>query len=473
MSRSRPRGAALAVALVLGGAGCAVGPDYERPELALRDAYLEADGAASRPESRPEEAASRPAPWWTSFGDPTLVACVEAAARSSFDLRIASARVEEVFALRGVARAALFPAVDATAGAERRRESGNSLFFSEPLAYGRYRAGLESSWEIDLFGRVKRQIEAAEADAGAADETLADVVRLVVGQTVEEYFNYRGARREAETTARNAEAQRGVVELTERLASSGIGVEADVARAKALLRETESALPALEARATASLHRLATLIGEDAAVTRARLAADASPAAPPTPDPGVPSDILRARPDVRAAERELAAATARIGVATADLFPRLTLTGLFGLESTEPATLFQGDSVSFGVGPSIRWPALDYGATRDRIAAAGARQSAALARYEQTVARAVAEVESALAAARGRRLTLASLAEALAHTREALRLVEERHRVGATSFLDVLDARRRALAVETDFVRTETALLLDLAALRRALGSSG
>lgn len=461
----------LAAALALA-AGCAVGPDYERPDVATPAAYLEAGAAASRPESRTDAAASRPRPWWETFEDPTLVAFVDAAARSSYDLRVAAARVDEVFALRGAARAARYPQLDATAGADRRRESGNSLFFSDPLTYDRLRVGLESSWEIDFFGRVKRQIEAAEADLGAAEETLADATRLVVGQVVEEYVALRGAERERATVARNAEAQRGVVALVERLAATGIGVEADVARARALLSETESAVPALDARIAGGAHRLAVLVGEDASAVKARLAAPTVPVAPTTPDPGVPSDVLRARPDVRAAERELAAATARIGVATADLFPRISLTGLFGLESTEPGTLFQGDSVSYGVGPSLRWPALDYGATKNRITAAGARQAAALARYEHAVAQAVAEVETALALQRGRRLVLDRLAEALGHTREALRLVEERYGVGATSFLDVLDARRRTLAVESDFVRAETALLLDLTALNRALGRS-
>jgi outer membrane protein, multidrug efflux system len=450
--------------------GCAVGPDYVPPTLETRAAYLEGgEGAASRPE---DGAASRAAPWWTTFGDPTLAAFVDDAARGAYDLRVAAARVEEAFAARGVARTAALPNVDATASAARRRESGSGLFFSEPISYDNLRAGLETSWEIDLFGRVRRQIEAAEADAGAAEEALLDATRVVVAEVVAEYAALRGAERELRTTLRNAEVQSGVLNLVERLAEAGVGAEVDAARARSLLNETLALTPNLRARIAEGAHRLSILTGLDAAVVKARLNEGGTPTPPATPEAGVPSDLLRARPDVRVAERELAAATARIGVATADLYPRVTLTGLFGVESVEAESLFESKAVSFGVGPSIRWPLLDYGATRDRVAAAGARQKAALARYEHVVARAIAEVETALAFVAARRATLERLALALAHANEAARLVEERFSVGASSFLDVLDSRRRVLAIETDKVRAETALNLDLVALNRALARS-
>ena len=191
---------------------------------------------------------------------------------------------------------------------------------------------------------------------------------------------------------------------------------------------------------------------------------------PPSPELGIPSDLLRARPDIRAAERELAAATARIGVATADLYPRITLNGRFGMESTEADTLFDSGSFSFGVGPALRWPLLDWGRVRAEIEAQGARQAAALANYERVVAEAIMEVETSLAQLRGRGSSRAQLADAVAEDREALRLIEVRFREGATSFLDVLDAQRRVLAVEAGLARTQTALLLDFVALNRALG---
>ncbi len=230
-------------------------------------------------------------------------------------------------------------------------------------------------------------------------------------------------------------------------------------------------MPLLEGRIAGGAHRLAVLTGGDAADIRKRLAdAGTLPATPPSPELGVPSDLLRARPDIRAAEREVAAATARIGVATADLYPRITLNGRFGIDSTESSTLFDSGSFSFGFGPALRWPVLDYGKVRAQIRAQGARQRAALANYELTVAQAIMEVETSIALLRSRRSSRESLAEALAHDREALTLVEARFREGTTSFLDVLDAQRRVLAAEAGFTRTETELLLDFVALNRALG---
>jgi multidrug efflux system outer membrane protein len=207
-------------------------------------------------------------------------------------------------------------------------------------------------------------------------------------------------------------------------------------------------------------------------VLKQRLAEpDALPETPITPDLGVPADLLRKRPDVRAAERELAAATARIGVATGDLFPRITLDGRFAFDSTETSALFQHDSISFGVGPALRWPLLDFGRVRSRIAAEGARQESALASYERTVAQAISEVEIAVASLRSRGLSRTTLAEAVAANRESAQLIDVRFRAGAVSFLEVLDAQRRVLLVEAELARSQTELLLDFVALNRALGA--
>jgi len=441
-------------------AGCTVGPDYKEPELELRPAFLEAGTEPRVP---------RPAAWWDQLGDPTLRDLIRDAVAANYDLRIAAARVDEARALYRSARADLYPPVDAVGAATRQRDSENSNFGSG--TYNRFELGLATSWEIDLWGRVRREVEAAAADEAAVASLFEDVRRVVIAQVAGEYVEYRGAERELEVARRNIEAQRGTVELTEVLLAEGLGQEADVARARGLLRGTEALVPLIEGRIAGGAHRLAVLTGGDAADIRGRLAATATlPATPPSPELGIPSDLLRARPDIRAAERELAAATARIGVATADLYPRITLNGRFGVDSTESSTLFDSGSFSFGFGPALRWPVLDYGKVRAQIQAQGARQRAALAGYELTVARAIMEVETSIALLRSRRSSRESLAEALAHDREALTLVETRFREGTTSFLDVLDAQRRVLAAEAGFTRTETELLLDFVALNRALG---
>ncbi len=441
-------------------AGCTVGPDYKEPELELRPAFLEANG---------EPGAPRPAAWWEQLEDPTLRDLVRDAVEANFDLRIAAARVDEARALLRETRAELYPPVDAVGDAARQGDSENSNFGSG--TYNRFRVGLESSWEIDLWGRVRRQVEAATADEAATEEILRDVLRVVVAQVASEYVDLRGAEREVDVARRNIEAQRGTVELTETLVREGLGNHADVARARGLLRGTEAAVPLLEARIAGAAHRLAVLTGGDAQDIRRRLdAASTLPGTPAAPELGVPSDLLKARPDIRAAERELAAATARIGVATADLYPRVVLFGRFGVDSTEADTLFDSGSISFGFGPAVRWPLLDYGRVRAQIQAQGARQQAALASYERAVATAIMEVETSIALLRSRRESRESLADALANDREALFLVETRFREGATSFLDVLDAQRRVLVVEAALARTQTELLLDFVALNHALG---
>ena len=446
-------------------AACAaVGPDYVAPEIPMRDRYLEAGD---------ERGSARVEPWWREIDDPALHSLIRDAVERGFDLRIAAARVDELRALRGVAASGRYPSVDAVGSAERLRDSENGAFPGDSDSYGRLQAGLESAWEIDLWGRVRRQVEAADADRAAAERLLEDVRRVVIARVASEYVELRGAEHELAVTRRNLETQRGTAELTESLATEGLGSDADAERARGQLRETEAIVPLLESRIIGGVHRLAVLTGGDAEEIHRRLAAATSwPATPAAPELGVPSELLQRRPDVRAAERELAAATARIGVATADLYPRVTLTGRFGSESDAASTLFDAGSVSFGVGPAVRWRVLDFGRVRARIRAEGARERAALARYERVVAEAILEVETAIASRRARASNRDALAAALGHDREALRLVGERFRAGASSFLDVLDAQRRVLIVEAELARAQTGLLLDHIALSRAIGRS-
>jgi NodT family efflux transporter outer membrane factor (OMF) lipoprotein len=467
MSRSAARSSLAYVRLAsicaLSAAGaCTVGPDYEKPETPMRERYLE---------SAAEPGVARAQPWWLEAQDLTLNDLIRDAASHSYDLRIVAARVDEAIALRGGVASRQFPHVDATASVRHQRDSENGSFPIDSSAYRQFLIGLESSWEVDIWGRVRREVEAATADVEAAHELYLDAVRIVIAQIGAAYFDLRGAERELEVTRRNIEAQRGIVELTERLSAEGLGTDADVARARGLLRETEAAVPLLEARVAGNVHALAVLSGGDAADIRRRVV-ESKPAKilPTAPPLGIPSELLKARPDIRAAERELHAATARIGVATADLYPRVSLTGRFGFESTEGKSLFDAGSMSFGIGPALRWPLLDFGFVRSQIEAQGARQRGVLARYEQVVAQALTEVESSLASLQSRARNRASLAQAVDESRESLRLIDFRFREGATSFLDVLDAQRRLFLVEAELARAETQMLLDFVALSRALG---
>jgi multidrug efflux system outer membrane protein len=458
--------AGIAAVLALG--ACMVGPDYTPPAIETRPGYVET------PPEGPAAAPDGDGLWWHALQDPTLESLVQAAELSSYDLRVAAARVLETQALRSGAQAEQFPNIEAVGSATRLKDSGNTFFKFDGSddTRSQYVVGAQGSWELDFWGRVRRAVEAADADLAAAHELLRDAQRLVVASVASEYVELRGAERELAVARRNIESQRDTLQLTESLVAEGLGNHADVARARGLLRETESTIPLLEARVAGNLHRLTVLTGLDATVLKQRLAEpDALPETPITPDLGVPADLLRKRPDVRAAERELAAATARIGVATGDLFPRITLDGRFAFDSTEASTLFQNDSISFGVGPALRWPLLDFGRVRARIAAEGARQESALASYERTVAQAISEVEIAVASLRSRGLSRAVLAEAVAANRESAQLIDVRFRAGAVSFLEVLDAQRRVLLVEAELARAQTELLLDFVALNRALGA--
>lgn len=455
--------AALAMA-----AGCSVGPRYSTPDAPVRPHYDEA-----RPLDASTAPQDSPRAWWAAVDEGRIRPLAEAAVQSNRDLRIALARVEEVAALRGVAASLVLPGVDVVGSASRLRESANSVGegFDTPRTRNRFAAGLEVSWEVDLWGRVRRSVEAADADVAAAADLAEDAARSIVADVVVEVVRFDGASAELDVTRRNIELQRRSLAVVSRQFDEGFAGRVDVARIENLLRRSEASVPLLEADMSGAVHRLSVLTALDPAETRERLAAPGPTAmGVPAPPVGVPSELLRERPDIRASERELAAATARVGVATADLLPRISLTGSFGVESSEVESLFQRDSISFGVGPALRWPLLDWGRTRAEIRAQGARQRQALARYEQRVITAVAEVETALATLRARTSNVASLGEAQSRARDVERIVGIRLREGTATSLELLDAQRELLGAEAELARASTAHRLAYVSLCRALG---
>jgi NodT family efflux transporter outer membrane factor (OMF) lipoprotein len=447
----------LALLLVAAGPGCAVGPDYRRPELATPEAWHAQPGAA--PGAAEADAAL--AAWWERFGDAQLSALVARAARESVELRFADARVRELVALRGVAGASLWPQLDAV---------GEAAFISGPTENSALGA-LEAFWELDVFGGLRRAVEASEADLGAGIEDRRALLLALVGSVATTYVELRGLESELATVRRNLDAQQETHSLTEAQRRAGLASDLDVERARAQMSLTAAELQPLESARTAARNRLAVLMGAAPGALDAELGDEAPiPSAPAEVVTGVPADLLRRRPDLVRAERELAAATARIGEAEAERWPRFTLVGSVGLRSDDVAKLVAGDGAIASIGPSVTWPIFAAGRIRANIAANDARTEQALARYELALLRALEEAENALDRHAREQLRRVDLRDAVAANRQAVELAQRLYANGLGGFLDVLVAQRLLLEAESRLVASETAVSTSLVSVYVALG---
>lgn len=456
--------AALAAAI----AACTVGPDHVRPSMPVPPSFgeLPANAAATRPTP---DANAR---FWESFDDPLLVRLVEDALVANHDLRIALARLDQADALLRGRRFELAPIVTATGQAGESRSSADQMpgVDRDARDVDSRELAAVASWELDLFGRVRRGIEAGGADAVAAEADLAALQVAVVAEVVGGYVELRGVQKRLQVARGNADNQRETLRLVEARLDAGRGTGFDSARARAQLEGTLSRVPALEAAEAVQMHRLAVLTGQAPGALRAVLSPHAPlPALPPAFDPGTPGELLRRRPDIRAAETRLHAATARIGVATADLFPRFTLGGLIGSQAIDSDALFGRDSETRLVALGIDWSFLDVGRVRARIAAAEAGAEGELAAYQQTVLRALEDTENALVRYARVREEDAHLARAAADSREAARLARVRFEAGAADLFEVLDAERTRLLAEEALAGVRTRSVTGAVSVYRAL----
>ncbi len=460
-----------AAVLLLGAAalpGCVVGPDHAAPVVHTPQRWNAAPGRGLA--SDPVEAE-----WWRRLGDERLTTLVAQSLTANLDIRAATARVREARALRGVAAADQWPTIALDTAYQRQQASGAAPDAPPPGAergpVDLFEAGFDASWEIDLFGRIRRSVEAAQADQAAAEERERDVRVSVAAETARNYVDMRGAQALLDVATRNIAIQTDFLSLTRSLADGGLATDVDVARALAQLRLTESAVPGLHAQVAAAAHRLAVLQGRTPDALIAELGRPAPlPLPPPAVAIGLPGELARRRPDIRAVERELAAATARIGVATADLFPRITLGGTIDLRADAFSGLGDGDSVSWGLGPRLTWPLLDGERIRNRIVAADARAEQSLARYEPAVLRALEECETAMTHFHRQQERRERLDASLSANRDAVRLATERYERGLEPFLTVLDAERDLFSVESEVVQAQTRVLTELIAVYKALG---
>jgi multidrug efflux system outer membrane protein len=411
------------------------------------------------------------AKWWKGFNDPALDTLVERAREANPDLKAALARIAEARAQRGVAASQALPQLNGGGSYSRNRTSEN-LFFVPPVnPTDLYAAGFDAGWEIDLFGGIRRSVEAAEASIEARYEDYRDALVTLFAEVALNYIDYRTLQERIAVAERNIATQRESVELTRSRLEAGLVPRIDVTQAETNLAVSEAAVPALREQLVAARNRLATLTGGFPASVEGTLARSRG-----IPSPragyaaGLPADLLRARPDIRRAERELAAQTARIGVAEAELYPRFSLFGELQLQSVESGNFFESASTGYGFGPSFRWRLFTSGQVRNLIAAEESRAQAALAAYEKSVLRAVEEVETGMAGIANERDRLAALGQAVAASRETVSLVKDNYENGLVNFQNVLDAERTKFDVEDQETFSRGRVSANYVVLYKALG---
>ena len=455
-----------AVALLALGA-CTVGPDYSPPPVSMPADWSEKEPAASKVTSQ----AANLAEWWKTFGDAELTSLVERAAASNLDLKLAEARVREARGLRGVTTGALLPSVNAGAGYSRNRFSENVPVPGAGKVGNFYQAGFDASWELDVFGGIRRSVEAADADVDASVEARRDVLVTLLAEVARNYVELRGLQAQVAIARQNLEAQKKTWELTQARFQAGRAAELDVVRAQAQVSNTASQIPTLDSLRIQAGHRLAVLLGQDPGALRNEFVRVAAiPPPPPEVPVGLPSELLRRRPDLRRAERELAAATARIGVATAELYPKFSLTGFFALESVSSGDFAKWGSRAWSVGPTINWAIFQGGRIRARIEVENARQEQAAIVYERSILIALQEVEDALIAYAKEQAHRAELSDSVTANLKAVDLANQRYTQGLVDFLSVLDAQRSLYLSQDALVRSEGQISANLVALYKALG---
>jgi len=443
--------------------GCMVGPDFRPPQQPMPARW---SGPSTQPSTRP---ATRPASdlavWWTTFNDPTLNSLIQRALAENLDLKLAESRIVQARAARVGTAAPLWPGVDTSASAKRLQGAGSSQ--SHPL----FLAGFDASWELDAFGGTRRSVEAADAEIEAAVEDRRDTLVSLVAEVGLNYAELRSTQRQVTISTKTLEAQRRTAAVTRKKFEGGIASKLDVVNAEAEAATTLAAIPAFQSAARQTIYQLALLLG----VAPNELEEELSSPAPdlrnlPEIPAGIPTDLLQRRPDIRRSEAQLHAATARTGAATADLFPRFSLTGSFGYQSNALQSLFDHDRQFWGVGPAVSWPLFDAGKIRANISVHDALQEQALLRYRKTVLTAIRDVQTALAICAAEHERRQALLQSLDYNRQAFELATLRYTNGEAEFLNVLVVQRFLFSAELALANSDRALAAGLVSLYKALG---
>jgi NodT family efflux transporter outer membrane factor (OMF) lipoprotein len=501
-------------------AGCAVGPDYHRSSVRLSQEFGELHTTAG---TNADKATNLPpvAEWWRGFNDPTLERLIHDALRQNYDIRIAVERIRESRFQRSIIAADLFPEVNTGAGYLRSRGSKNvelplgaggsggssgagvkkqtasrdnspasgsagasaaQSAAGAPLTpFGQgglpgvtsslYQIGFDASWEIDMFGGNRRRLEAAAADLGASVEQLHQVTLTMLAELARDYFELRGTQVRLAIAHENLAAAKDILELTQSRAKSGLTDYSDVTRAAAQVAAFNAVIPPFESIERRSVHAISILLAREPTELAPELEKPA--ALPPVPlvvPVGLPSDLLQRRPDIRRAERQIAAATASVGSAKAELFPKFALTASAGLDSSSPGNLFNWESRYFLISPNVTWRIFDAGRIVSNLALQKANRRESELQYRSTILTAFREVEDALVAYATEQSRRISLAEEMTQDKDSVALVRQRYEHGLVNFIEVLDALERFFSVRDQLAQSDQATVTELVALYKALG---
>jgi len=412
--------------------------------------------------------------------DDFFVAC-ERAVNSNLDLAIAESRIREARAVLGATESGAWPSANVSASYMRSRisensissgnQSGSSSSSQFDLERNLFKTGFDAAWEIDVFGGVRRRVEAAAASVDIAVEERRGVLVTLLGDVAKNYIDLRAWQRRLAIAQDNLKAQQQTLSLTQVRFAAGLASDLEVAQAEGQTQTTAAQIPSLESALKQTIYRLDVLVAGQPGLLWNELAGTAViPALPPQAQVGLPVELLRRRPDIRRAERQLAAATAQVGAATADLYPKFSLTGVFGLQSISASDWLVGRSRFWSIGPTISWPVFDAGKIRANIEIRNAQQEQALRLYERSVLTGLADVESALVNYSKEQTRYRSLLEAVSANQRAVRVAEDLYTQGLVAFLNVLDAQRSVYAAENDLAQSEANLAANLVALYKALG---
>jgi NodT family efflux transporter outer membrane factor (OMF) lipoprotein len=472
---SRRHAPALAVAgctALLLAAGCTVGPDYEEPAYELPDAW---ENAAAE-----DLADSTDAPlvaWWSAFGDTLLDDLIVRAKMASPDLAAAVGRINEAAGYRRIAGGDRWPQFGLVGDWSRTEYSQNGSGGAIGAVGGdnpvnAWEFGLGASWEIDLFGRIRRSVEAANAQLEASVEDYRDVLVTLYAAVAATYVDVRAYQERLVYAQNNARSQQETLEVVQARLDAGLVPALDVAQAQSNLANTLSEIPLLETRLEIARNELAILLGMMPGTLDARLERDSGTIPAPSTELAValPAELLRRRPDVRRSERELAAQTARIGVATADLYPSFSLSGNLVLQAATFGDLGSSDAVGWSLVPGLDWPLFTGGKIRGQIQVEEGRTDQALAGYRRTVLAALAEVENALVALRQEEMRREHLSAAVSASEESVQLVHTQYLSGLTDFQSYLDAQRSLTSQQDRFAESRGQVVNNLIQLNRALG---
>ncbi len=509
----RPAGLSAILLWLAGLAGCMVGPSYRPPQTRPPDAWHETLTRGLT------EGQSNLQTWWAVFNDPILTSLIERASTDNLQLKEAVSRIREARASRGIAAGELFPTVTGNASYERSRVSENGLQappkrptrtgqFADTAAKGMAgtaitgatgvpgpivnaglgliptpthsvtpdpmnlsAAGFDSSWEIDVFGGIRRNIQSADAGVQATVEQYRDLLVSLLAEVALNYAEVRTLQSRLEYAEANVVRQKKTLELVQDRRQNGLVSDLDVRQAESNLASTEADIPSLQSGLVQTINRLGVLLGQPPAHLHEELAKKTPiPVPPKDVAVGLPADLLRQRPDVRAAERNLASATAQIGVATADLYPRFSLSGTFALQGTQVKNLGNMDSRAWSFGPAMRWNIFDGVRNLYRVRAARAVTEQARARYEQTVLTALQDVENAMVAYKQEQIRREALGRSVMATQQAVDLVARLYQDGLTDFQNVLDTERTLFRQQDQLAYSEGQVTKNLIALYKALG---